>query len=580
MGSFLFFYGLYMIQGKTMNIQTLRKIGSDLLLGLPQTQIAESVNMSRSTILRVKQKLIKRSIHSINDWANLSDEDLKTLYYGNQSQLKKDGEHKDLSGSVVLSRKSQSNGLQVDYKSLAKQCIDGNIKRHLLYFEYKDECRQKGKKAISKSQFYKRLGAEIKEIKGPEVYMIQEHPYGRELQIDFAGKKWKIMDQDGELHEYSICILTWARSNYTYAEFTYGQRTQDVCKVIGNGLNYFGCKPVILNCDNAKSMVTSHQVGREAKLNATFKYFMDRLGILVVPSNPKSPTSKSACELSVRLLQENVLPYMTEGLLRSVHDYNVQLQDYVEKYINTVPFKEGGTGTPRRELFYKQEKRHAARLPISIPNYIEHLSSIRVPKSYHIEINGAQYSVPHRLATKFVDIDIEEDQIKVYHLHSLVACHSKAKKGALITDPEHMPENHRAVREKKLKYKNADDILIAAEKISPDLFSLCKILMRDEGYEAKRSFAIYAINLFKRKWYERKMLNESIQRMIRLGLPTSRWCTSLFDSVFKSVQLEARSNKGKFTRQTNLDFVADETTAYLRDDDAFNPHNELSDKEQ
>lgn len=562
-----------MIQGKIMKSRTLRKIGSGLLLGEKQEQIAQDAGVSRSTITRVKQKLIHKQIHSIDEWMNLTDEEVVLLYY----DLAKKKEHKDFERSVVLFRNPpKKDGMPIDYKSLAKLCIDRRLKKRVLYFDYEQACRKEQKKAVSRSQFYKRLGEEIRLLKGPNVYMIQEHPYGKELQIDFAGRKWKICDQNGQMHAYSICVLTWAASNYTYAQLTYGQRTKDVCLAIGNALNYFGCCPVLLNCDNAKSMVTSHQTGRDAKLNDTFQYFMDRLGILVVPSNPRSPTSKSACELSVRLIQDHVLPRMTEGLPKSVHDYNVQLQEFVEKYINAVPFREHATKTPRRELFHQEEKRRAASLR-DIPQYIEHQSFIRVPKSYHIDIDGVKYSVPYRLADKFVDVDRVDNQIRIYADRSLVAVHGVGLSGQVLTLPEHMPQHHLAVREKRKRYPDAQAILMHAKNLSLELFRLCQILMKEVGFEKKKQLCIYMINLYRKKWYQKAELDESIRRLMSCGLPPEKWYSSTLEKIGKELKKQPHHKKWQY--QINSGFVADENTVYLRSDDAFALDNAAKGKE-
>ncbi|MDD7287930.1 MAG: hypothetical protein PUG89_09860, partial [Succinivibrio sp.] len=46
----------------------------------------------------------------------------------------------------------------------------------------------------------------------------------------------------------------------------------------------------MLQCDNCKSMVTTHKTGAEALFNESFKYFVERLGMVPIASNPYSPS--------------------------------------------------------------------------------------------------------------------------------------------------------------------------------------------------------------------------------------------------------------------------------------------------
>lgn len=71
----------------------------------------------------------------------------------------------------------------------------------------------------------------------------------------------------------------------------------------------------------------------------------------------------------------------------------------------------------------------------------------KVPRDYHIEIEGSFYSVPHNLITSTVEVWHSAASVEIYHNGVIAAVHPKVG-GNTSTLPEHMPLNHRMMKER------------------------------------------------------------------------------------------------------------------------------------
>ena len=78
------------------------------------------------------------------------------------------------------------------------------------------------------------------------------------------------------------------------------------------------------------------------------------------------------------MIQERVLPRIITAPTKTLGDYNRELLTGINKYINSVEFRNNCSGTSRQELFKVYEKPAATQLQHDLPLYIEHLPLLRV----------------------------------------------------------------------------------------------------------------------------------------------------------------------------------------------------------
>lgn len=555
-----------MSQGKNTEPNKLRNICCQILLGGSSRYIAQRLKCSASSVLNYAARLRYAEVDSLDQLNALSDEQLHDIIY-KQGKCLRSCKKESLTIKQLSDNLTQSSSvLPPDYQKFADEYFDRHRKVQFLYTEYLEQCTEQKKGCISRTTFYRHLNQIIKQQCSVKPIMKQEHVYGAELLIDYTGSSCNILQSDGTFKSYSICVLTWAASNYIYAELIPQQTCECTCNAISRALCFFGCRPSVLVCDNAKSMVLKHTTGRDVILNPSFEYFLQRCGIILDANNPFSPSSKSSVELSVRMIQERVLPRFYTSAVKPLSDYNRELLVLINQYINSVGFRKNCSGTSRKELFLKYEKPAAAPLLRDLPLYIEHIPLLKVKPDYRVKINGCSYSVPYNLIGEFVDADISGSIVKIYHKGALVASHPKAgtnKKDVL--NPDHMPENHRAVRDKRLKYQNVQDIFDNAQPLSDVLCACCRIFTDRFGM-SRKDFCIYLINLYKRKRYERELFDEALNRL--MTEPVAKWSSYLFNDILDDIRLYQRNHYGDYERQSVLGFV-ESGSAFLRGKKAF-----------
>ncbi len=119
-----------------------------------------------------------------------------------------------------------------------------------------------------------------------------------------------------------------------------------------------------------------------------------------------------------------------------------------------------------------------------LPPFTDYIPSLVIYKDYHVEIYENFYSVPYKYVNKVAEAEISGGMINIWLNHKMIASHVRISgTGQYITKQEHMPEAHRAVKEKELKYKTPDDIYNAARALSPDLLNFCiALLSRSDNF--------------------------------------------------------------------------------------------------
>lgn len=106
-------------------------------------------------------------------------------------------------------------------------------------------------------------------------------------------------------------------------------------------------------------MVTTHKTGAEALFNESFKYFVERLGLVPTASNPYSPSQKSCVEAMVGMVQRNVLPRIPDDPSKTIFENNAMLMELVNEQINRAPYRSDTDKT--REFLFKTYEISRAR---------------------------------------------------------------------------------------------------------------------------------------------------------------------------------------------------------------------------
>ena len=355
------------------------------------------------------------------------------------------------------------------------------------YRWYQEQCEQRNAQQLSQAYFYKIVNEELEKIhaKTPECYMMRDHPYGEEIQVDFTGDTYMVQTFNGKIKCW-IMVLSFPASYYTYGGFVTSQSTAETCRVIGDAVKYFGnIFPDLLYCDNASAMITSHK-GTSIVFNKNFKYFMTGLGIAVNAAPPRCPQHKSCVEESVKLVEirvgknEQFINGLTD--VKTISDHSIVLQNYIECEINKKEFKKDVLKT-REFLFNTYEKPKLKHIH-HIPEYIDDIRYMCVPASYHLSINEHWYSVPYQYIKSYVDVFVTNDLITIKYKGAVIAEHCRCDgidqlRGTnRTTQLEHMPQEHKKSVTRSKRFDSEESILECAKALDEGLYFFCQNRLR------------------------------------------------------------------------------------------------------
>ena len=223
------------------------------------------------------------------------------------------------------------------------------------YQEYID----KAKHPYSYTQFMEHYRRKYAKIKGS---MKLEHQAGKEMFIDYAGKKLHIVDKTtGEVIPVEVFVAILPTSQYTYIEACRSQKQEELINSTENALRFYGGVPKAIVSDNLKSAVTrSHKY--EAKINRSFKDFARHYNCVINPARSYSPQDKALVENAVHLAYQRIYYPLREMTFFSLEDLNKEIKLLLERY-NNLLFKRKEAS--RLELFQSVEREYLKPLPSS-----------------------------------------------------------------------------------------------------------------------------------------------------------------------------------------------------------------------
>ncbi|MFT7158276.1 MAG: hypothetical protein ACI8Q1_003305, partial [Parvicella sp.] len=117
-----------------------------------------------------------------------------------------------------------------------------------------EEYKLQAKEPYSYTQFMEHYRAKFAKTKGS---MKLEHEPGKEMFIDFAGKKLHIVDRKtGEQIGVEVFVAILPNSQFTYVEACKSQKREDLITCMNHAMSFYGGVPKAVVSDNLKSAVT------------------------------------------------------------------------------------------------------------------------------------------------------------------------------------------------------------------------------------------------------------------------------------------------------------------------------------
>ena len=297
-----------------------------------------------------------------------------------------------------------------DVEPLLRSDPEGELSATTI-LEWLDE-RHPGRFGRSQLRTLQRRIRDHRALHGPdrEVYFQQEHPPGREAQVDFTHCSELGVTIGGEPFKHLLFHLVLSHSGWSYAQVCFGETFAALVKGLQGALWELGGVPKVVRTDNLSAATHELRDSRGRVLNARYEAVLAHYGVESTRTNPRSSHEDGVVEQGHRRLKSAIDQAL---ILRGSRDFESE-----EEYTAFV-----GRVVDRRNRLVgsklQRERRHLRPLPPApIPEYVNY--RVRVRKWSTIRVASRTYSVPSRLIGMEVDVRLYGDHIEVYYKGHLV----------------------------------------------------------------------------------------------------------------------------------------------------------------
>ena len=197
--------------------------------------------------------------------------------------------------------------------------------------------------------------------------------------------------------------------------------------------------------DNCKTAVI-HTNLYNPELNQAYRDLSRHYEVAIIPARVRKPRDKPTVESGVGWLETWLLEWLKDRIFYSFEALNLAIRERMLELVKR-PFKHRPGS--RESNYIALDKPALRPLPKDRFEYYETVAVKSVPNNYHVQYSGFYYSVPYQLYKAPVRIHAYAKKIEIFNaLGDRVAIHTRRFSGRrYVTDVNHMPKNHQAVRE-------------------------------------------------------------------------------------------------------------------------------------
>jgi transposase len=259
---------------------------------------------------------------------------------------------------------------------------------------------------------------------------VSDPPPGRECQVDF-GRLGLVPDGDRR----RVCqglIFTACFSRHQFVWPTFLQSTEEVIRGFEAAWGYFGGVFPVVIPDNMKSIVIVAE-NTAPRFNDTFMEYAQSRGFVIDAARVRTPTDKPRVERVVHYVQKN---FFAGEEFADLANVRIRAEAWCT---TTAGVRIHGTTQCRPIEAFRAEERGLLLPQPGAPFDIPTWSDPKVHRDFHIEVDKAIYSVPHRLIGRTLRARRDSKVIKLYLQGELVKVHPRKPPSGRSTDPADMP---------------------------------------------------------------------------------------------------------------------------------------------
>jgi transposase len=324
--------------------------------------------------------------------------------------------------------------IEPDYEYLHRELRRPGMTLQQLWIEYRDDHPRNG---LQYSQFCHHYRAWEGTI---DVVMRQHHQAGERAFVDFAGQSQPVVSpHTGEIFQAPVFCGCLGASNYTYAEVLAAADLPSFLAANVHMLEFYGGSPRAVTPDNLKDAVRLASY-YEPDINPSYADLARHYDLVILPARVRKPRDKAKIESAVLQVERHVMAPVRNRTFFSLAEANAAFLEQLA-LLNARPFQK--MNGSRKSLF--EELDRPALSPLPATRYEFALwKRARINIDYHVQVEGAFYSVPYQLARREVEVRLSQAVVEIFHGGKRVASHVRTYvRGRFVTDPEHMPASHR-----------------------------------------------------------------------------------------------------------------------------------------
>lgn len=308
----------------------------------------------------------------------------------------------------------------------------------LLHEEYQAEF---GVRAYKYSQFTEYYRQYCKKI---DVSMRLLHEPGEALYVDYAGKliPWKD-PKTGSKYKAQVFISTMGYSGYLFMWASRSQNVEDWIQAHVRAFEFYGGLPQCVVPDNLKSAVISpYRTDNPLALNRNYQDMNRHYGVHIVPARVRKPQDKAKAEQGVLFGTRWITSRLLERQFFSLEEINTAIAELLPS-LNERPLR--NYPGSRQSRFEEIERAALRPLPVQPYEFGQWQAKQKVPKDYHVKVDGHFYSVPYSLVGEHVEPRLKVNTLELFHQGICVATHVRSHDvGGFTCLPGHMPTAHQA----------------------------------------------------------------------------------------------------------------------------------------
>lgn len=314
---------------------------------------------------------------------------------------------------------------------------------------------------ISYVQFWRQFHKTFPDV--PTVTMRLEHKPGEKCFFDYAEGIDVVDPNTGEVHSTWLCCGVMAMSSYTFGEFTFTQKRDDLIRAMESAFRFFGGVTPYVTVDNQRAAVNKAH-WYDPDVNPTFVDFANHWGFAVIPARPFKPRDKASNESAIGVSQRQFFQEVRGRTFYSLAELNAVYREYLNR-LNSAIMKDWGVS--RSDRF---EGERSLLKPCPVENWeAAEWRGAKVHADCHVQVLKKFYSVPYRFVGRDVRVRITTKLIEVFDqdLNPLASHMRLLGRETHSTDPKHYPEEKVA-----LTQFSVQQALREGERIGPETAKL------------------------------------------------------------------------------------------------------------